>query len=175
MINQKLMQEVTKTAVTTALEFLEKERQREKQFKRDRRLRNTKLLVRNYRMFKINSQDEMAELKELKDPDSLDFLDTDELVIESIIRNKERTLAMLRYVDRMLEVYRIMAERSSKPEDLRRYHILYDVYIADVEMTPEEIAKGTFCNKRTVYKDLNKACEALSSLIFGIDGIRLMD
>ncbi|MGG0172909.1 hypothetical protein [Paenibacillus dokdonensis] len=56
-------------------------------------------------------------------------VDVEELAIESIIKNKERTAAMVKYVDRMLEVYRILSEKSSEPEDLRRFEILYDLYI----------------------------------------------
>lgn len=165
----------TDRAVEKALEFLEKERYRQQKHKRDRRLHNTKLLLRNYRKFKIHCEDSMSELEELQDPDSLEFLDTDELVIESIIKNKKRTAAMLRYIDRMLQVYRILCEQSKKPEDLRRYQILVDVYISENEKSIEEMVTCHRIDKRTVYRDINKSCEALSSLIFGVDGIRVID
>ncbi len=174
-MKQEAIEQITKTAVETALEFMEKERQRQQKHKRDRRLRNTKLLLRNYRSFKIHCEDNMQDLEELRDPDSLDYLDTDDLVIESIIKNKERTAAMLKYIDRMLQIYRILSEQSSKPEDLRRYHILCGLYISDDEKNAEELAEGHKIDRRTVYKDLNKSCEALSSLIFGIDGIRIFE
>lgn len=169
------VEQITKTAVATALEFMEKERQRQQKGKRDRRLRNTKLLLRNYRKFKIHCEDNIHDLEELRDPDSLEYLDTDDLVIESIIRNKERTAVMLKYIDRMLQIYRILCEQSNKPEDLRRYRIMFDFYIVDEEKTVEEIAKCQNVDSRTVYRDVNKSCESLSSLIFGIDGIRLID
>jgi hypothetical protein len=171
--DQKLIEKVAAIAAEKALEFLNKEKQNQQNQKRDRRLRNTKLLLRNYRKFKAHCQDSIEGLEELKDKDSLEYLDTDDLVIESIIRNKERTLVMLAYIDRMIQVYQILSEKSDKPEDLRQYKVLYDLYISEDEKTIEEIAKGNFMNKRTVYKDINKACEALSSLIFGVDGLRM--
>lgn len=177
--SQLLIEQVTKlsaeTAVQKALEFLEKEKQRQQKSKRDRRLRNTKLLLRNYRKFKIHCQDNMSELEELKDPDSLEYLDTDDLMIESIIQNKERTAAMLKYIDRMIQVYQILSEKSTKPEALRQYKVLYDFYISKDEKSIEDISDCHNINKRTFYRDLNKSCESLSTLIFGIDGIRLTE
>lgn len=162
-------------AIEKTLEFLEKERYRQQKQKRERRLHNTKLLVRNYRKFKVHCEDNLSELQELQDPDSLEFLDVDDLMIESIIRNKKRTAAMLRYIDRMMHIYRILCEQSKKPEDLRRYQILMDVYVHEEEKTIEELVTCHKIDKRTVYRDINKACEALSSLIFGVDGIRIID
>ncbi|PSJ63496.1 hypothetical protein C7J99_31520, partial [Brevibacillus brevis] len=54
-LNQRLAEEVTKlsaeTAVKAAIEFLEKEKQKQQKEKRDWRLRNTKLLLKHYRSF----------------------------------------------------------------------------------------------------------------------------
>ncbi|MFU1797479.1 hypothetical protein ACM1RC_26675 [Paenibacillus azoreducens] len=164
-------QEIARIAAETALEFYKKEQEKQNKLKRDRRLRNTKLLLRNYRKFKIHCTENIHELEELKDPDSFEYLDVDDLAIESIIKNKKRTAAMVRYIDRMLEIYRILSEKS-KPEDLRRFKIMYDLYIADEEKTVEELSECHKIEKRSVYRDVNKACEALSSLLFGIDGMR---
>lgn len=168
-------QEIARIAAETALEFYKKEQERQNRLKRDRRLRNTKLLLRNYRKFKVHCHENLKELEDLKDLDSLEYLDVEELAIEAIIKNKERTAAMVRYVDRMLEVYRILSEKSRKPEDLRRFKILYDLYISDQEKTVDELSDCHKIDKRSVYRDINKACEALSSLIFGVDGLRLIN
>lgn len=169
-----LHQEIAKIAAEAALEFYKKEQERQVKLKRDRRLRNTKLLLRNYRQFKIHAEDNLQDLAVLRDPDAFEYLDVDELVIESIIKNKERTVAMVRYIDRMIEVYRIMAEKAKKPEELRRFRIMYDLYIADEEKTIEEVSETYCVDTRTAYRDLNKACETLSSLIFGVDGLKMI-
>ncbi|MNW63466.1 hypothetical protein D3C74_416790 [compost metagenome] len=116
----------------------------------------------------------MSELEELRDPNSFEFLDIDDLAIEAIIKNKERTAAMVRYIDSMLEIYQILSEKSKKPEDLRRFKILQGLYISEKERTVEELSECHKIDKRTAYRDINKACEALSSLIFGVDGLRLI-
>lgn len=171
----KLVEKAMAIAAEKAIEYLEKERHRQNKNKRDRRLRNTKLLLRNYRRFKVHCEDNIQELEQLQDPDSIEYLDTDELAIESIIRNKKRTAVMLAYIDRMIHVYRILSEQSQKAESIRQFQALYDYYISDDAKTIDDIVQGTFVTKRTVYKDINKACEALSSLIFGVDGIRIID
>lgn len=178
-MNPKILEQVTRisaeTAVQAALEFLEKEKLKQQKAKRDRRLRNTKLLLRNYRSFKIHCSDVKAELEALCDPDLLEDLDSDEFAIESIKRSKERTLAIINFVDQMLEVYRIMCERSDKPEDIRRYKTIHMMYISDEKFTIEQIAEGHNIDIRTVYKDINKACNVLSALIFGVDGVRMIE
>jgi len=167
-------EEIVKIAAEAALEYYKREQERQSKVKRDRRLRNTKLLLRNYRRFKIHCADNVRVLEELKDPNSFEYLDMDEMAIESIIKNKERTAAMVQYIDRMIEIYRILSERSKKPEDLRRFNTIYYLYIADDEKTVDELSDCHNIDRRSVYRDLNRGCEALSSLIFGVDGIRLI-
>ncbi|WP_342419236.1 hypothetical protein [Paenibacillus sp. FSL H8-0168] len=167
-------QEIARIAAETALEFYKKEQERQNKLKRDRRLRNTKMLLRNYRKFKIHCGSNVQELEELKDPDSFEYLDTDDLAIEAIIKNKERTAAMVSYIDRMLDVYQILSEKSKKPEDIRRFKILFDLYVSEQEKTVEDLSDCHKINKRSIYRDINKACEAFSSLLFGVDGIRLI-
>ena len=174
-VDPKLLEEVANIAAEKALEFLEKEKKRQQKQKRDRRLRNTKLLLKHYRAFKLHCQDVKVELEKLQDPELLEELDTEEFAVESIKRSKERTLAMVKFIDQMLLVYRIMCEQSGKPEDLRRYQTIYWMYISDEKKTADEIAEGHNIDRRTVYKDINNACQALSALIFGVDGIRMID
>lgn len=168
-------QEIARIAAEAALDFYKKEQERQNKIKKDRRLRNTKLLLRNYRKFKIHCEENVKEMEELQDPDSFEYLNLEELAIESIIKNKKRTAAMLAYIDRMIMVYRILSEQSKKPEDLRRFQIIRDLYISEDEKTVEELATCHNIEKRTVYRDINKACEALSSLMFGVDAFQMIN
>lgn len=174
-LSAKILEEVTRTAVQTAFDYLEKEKQKQQKAKRDRRLRNTKLLLRNYRSFKLHCGDVKAELEKVVDPNVLNDLDADELAVESINRSKERTLAMVKFIDQMLEVYRIICERTDRPEEIRRYKTIHMMYIADEKYTAEQIATCHKIDVRTVYRDVNDASKALSALIFGVDGIRMID
>ncbi|MGD9678414.1 MAG: hypothetical protein AB7V16_08735 [Vulcanibacillus sp.] len=171
--NSKLIEKVAKIAAETAIEYLEKEKQKNHKYKNDRRLRNTKLLLRNYRNFKDHIGDVKTELEGLNRLDPNDFFQDNELAIESIKRSKERTLALVRFVDQVLLSYRIKCEESGDPVEERRYKIIYSLYISDEKKSIDEIVACDFLDRSTVFRDINRAVEALSVLIFGIDGLRL--
>lgn len=92
------------------LEVLEQEKEKEKKRKHDRRLRNVKLLLKNYRAFATHVADIKLEINELNKKLELDELDTDEFAIKSIMKSKELTLAMIKYINKTLEVYKLICE-----------------------------------------------------------------
>lgn len=176
LLSPKMLEEISRVAVQAALEFQEKEKQKQQSANRDRRLRNTKLLLRHYRSFKLHCDGDLKkEIDKFSDPELLRELDTDGFAVGSVLRSKKKTLAMMNYIDQMLEVYRLVSEASSKAEEIRRYKTVYQMYISDEKLTAEEIAEGHNIDKRTVYKDIHKACETLAALMFGIDGVKLID
>ncbi|GIN37811.1 hypothetical protein [Heyndrickxia oleronia] len=171
-LNEKTIDMIAKTAANAALEFWKKEEKKQEKEKHDRRLRNVKLLLKNYRSFAIHSEEIKQDIQDLNVLLELDELDTDEFAIESIRRSKIRTLAMVTFINKMLRVYKLLSEQSSNPEDLRSYQTIYDLYISDNKKTVKEIAACQNVDQRTVYRDVNRACETLSILIFGVDSIR---
>ncbi|NYV67262.1 hypothetical protein HYI36_18485 [Bacillus sp. Gen3] len=171
-LNEKTIDMIAKTAVSTALEFLETEKKKQEKAKHDRRLRNIKLLLRNYRSFKSHCEGVQIELKQLDDFLGIDEFGNNELAIESIKRSKERTLAMVKFIDKMMTVYKIMCEQSDKEEDKRIYQSVYYLYISDIKLSAKDISERHFTDPRTVYKDVEKACKTLSSLIFGVDSLK---
>lgn len=162
------------SGVKAALEHIEQERARQKKGRHDRRLRNTRLLLQNYRMFAAHAEGAVCTSEEnaielLDDLD--DYSHNGELYVESVKRSKERTRIILRHIDRMLEIYRVVCQQSSETE-YRRYCELYDLYIAPEREKPDQIAKKYAVEVRTIYKDVKLAIEPLSSLIFGIDSLK---
>lgn len=176
--NAKLFEQVAKisaeTAVQVTLEHLEKVRQEDEKTKRDKRLRNTRLLLRNYRSFKLHCWDIEEELVAIETTGVLDDLIADEFAVESIKRSKERTLSMVRFIDQMLIVYKTICEQSNKSEDIRKYEVIFDLYISSAKKTYEEIAECHKIHVRTVHRDVTEAVKALSVLVFGVDGIRMI-
>ena len=71
----------------------------------------------------------------------------------------------------MLDVYRIYCSKLSE-KDKRRYKIIKALYISKTPMTIAEISKKFSVSKVTVYEDIKIAKERLSSLFFGIDGLK---
>lgn len=144
-----------------------------------RRLHNTRLLLANYRNLKEHVSGAVYKGRAMKESalDILDGLDEHELednyYIDSIKQTQQRTLIILAHIDEMLNLYRISCEQSGKPEEIRRYRVLYATYIDPERKSAEEIASENHTQKRTYYSDLGKAMKPLSALLFGIDGVRL--
>ena len=161
-----------------ALETLEKERQRESREMSDRRLRNTKLLLRNYRILKEHAahavyeaetavEDPMQIMEELMMPGK-----APKNFVESIKRSASRTTTMVRHIDTMLHLHHVYCHQYGTEEDLRRWRVIDGLYISDDMLTVAELAEREGVVERTIYKDIDIACERISALMFGIDGIK---
>lgn len=168
-------------AAKVAIEMWEAEKQKQIEKRADRRLRNTRLLLDNYRSFAAHIRYAVYDVCESEDSAIyiLDLMDSydgmDSVVIESIKRTTARTAVIVAHIDEMLRVYKIMCESSKKPEDIRRYRIINSLYIedgVDTQMSIQDLAEQEHVDQRTVYRDRDTAQERLAALFFGIDGMR---
>lgn len=158
-----------------AMEALEKERSKATKGRYDRRLRNTKLLLKNYRMFKKHQFNAIYQATQA-DKKAIDILDLmwdpnnrSEMIVESIKKSAVRTSIIMNHIDEMLEIYKSICDNSGKQENMRRYRVLIAMYISNGNSTAEHIAITENIDTRTVYKDLDAACAKMSALIFGVD------
>ena len=70
----------------------------------------------------------------------------------------------------MLDLYKRRCTSSSHEDRQRRWRVIEAAFITgESAPTYEEIAAREIIDSRTVYRDIDKACKDLSSLIFGID------
>lgn len=173
------VQRGTEAGIKAAMDYLVEERKQLKKGRYDRRLRNTRLLLKNYRSFSNYAKNAVYKASQAKENavDILDGLDDysfdDSLYIESIKKSQQRTLIILKHIDEMLRYYRIDCEQSGKDEEARRYRIITAYYIDETRRSAEEIAEAEHIERRTLYKDINIALKPLSALIFGIDSMKL--
>jgi len=174
-ISEKHLEIITQVAARTALEHLEKQKMEQEKKKYDHRLRNIKLLLRNYRSFKKHCEDVQLDVVELRRKLDIDELDTDEFKIRSIMRSKERTLAMVNYIDQTLRVYKAMTDASNDEQEIIRYTIVNDLFISENKKTIKGVTECQNIIERTVYREVDRACKTLAVLMFGIDGIRFND
>ncbi len=164
-----------------ALETFKKQKDKAVKGRHDRRLRNTKLLLRNYRTLKSHCESAICERKDIIAEtvrmNAIDILDSAEdlsdeaLYVESIKRTTERTVIILAHIDEMMRIFEILCHQSEQPEDLRRYRVVWNMYLREQRMSAKEIAEVEIMDVRTVYRDIDIACERLSGLFFGIDGL----
>ena len=124
--------------IRAAMDYLAEEKEKARKSRYDRRLRNTRLLLKNYRSFKRHAQGAIFNAKQAKENaiDILDGLDdgmlNDNLYVEGIKKSQQRTIIILNHVEEMLRYYRIACEQSGKDEELRRYRVILSssMYIA---------------------------------------------
>ena len=96
---------------------------------------------------------------------------TEEVFVDSIKRNYVYTRIIMTHVNKMLEVYHIMCDRSQRADDARHWRVLESLYIADDYTTADRIAQEEHIDRRTVYKDIDVCISDLTALMFGVSGI----
>lgn len=173
-----LCSKAAEVGAKTALDRVEQERKTMHNKSIDRRLHNTKLLLRNYKMLKENADNSIFGRSQMEESaadilSSMMNLYDDEVIVDTIKRSATRTAIIVTHVDTMLSLYKTYCERSTNELDWRRYEVIYDMYMADETIKPIEIAKKHNMSKENVYADIKVAMERLSALIFGVDGLKL--
>lgn len=159
-------------------ETMQRENQQERESCHDRRLRNTKLLLSNYRMFKAHAENAVYTVDEASE-DAYDIIDlmsdrfsNGNMFVESIKQSVARTVTIVHHINAMLGLYEVYCGSTGNPEDARRWDIISGLYIEDPPKTVKQLAYEHSVTERTVYRDIDDACEKIAALIFGIDGIR---
>ena len=170
-----ILRTAAEIASKTAIEVYAKQKELEKKKRTDRRLRDTKRLMRSYREIKIHAGEAITSLSEVVSED-YDFFrnlmeDGDNIDVTAILKSKAKSAIMLAHIDTMLQTYQTICYSSKKPEDQRRFRVLESMYLSDEQETAAEIAAKECIDTRTVYKDLDVACEKVSALLFGIQWI----
>jgi hypothetical protein len=162
-----------------ALKAFEQERKKEYSSRSDRRLRNTKLLLRNYHMLKEHAQNSVFGRTQMEES-ALDILESmmtmydNEVIIESIKRSATRTAVIVSHIETMFGLYEAYCDKSQNRDiDMRRYEVIWDMYMAADTLSVKEIAEKQHISKDTVYSDLRIAIERLTALIFGVDGLNV--
>lgn len=163
-----------------ALKASERMRRNYKKQEYDWKHHNTKLLLRNYRRLNEYYRNAVFDTESAVEADegfeeilrSMSGKTVDEgMLVESIQRNYLYTKIIMTHINKMLDCYKVMCERSVRSEDMRRWRVLDALYLAP-ECTPaEEIARAEGVDKRTVYRDIDTCADDLTILFFGAGGI----
>lgn len=150
----------------------------------DRRLRNTKLLLKNYRMFKEHCTgavytDEAGEHDGSQEETAFELMDMilqrdNSVTVDAIRRSCRRTKIMVRHIDTMLGLYRVHCGQSGNDALQRGYRVIKGLYLDAVPLTPEQISEQEHISTRQVSRDRDIAIEQISLLMFGIDGLELV-
>lgn len=148
----------------------------------DTRLKNTRLLIKNYRKFVKAFEQATYTEKELETATVDEILDKlyctayDEVtVVQSILASKKRTEIIMAHIKRIIKLYIFEAESSNNAEKQRRAHLLEDLYIkGKTKPKIKEMSEKYHIGERQISRDQNAAIEEIAIFMFGIDGIRKM-
>ena len=162
-----------------ALKTFKQEQKKEYSRRADRRLRNTKLLLRNYHMLKEHAENSVFGRTQMEES-ALDILESmmsmydNEVIIESIKRSATRTAVIVSHIETMFGLYAAYCDKSPNRDiEMRRYEVLWDMYMAEDTLSAKEVSEKQHVSKDTVYTDIRMATEKLTALIFGVDGLNV--
>ena len=162
-----------------ALKTFKQEQKKEYSRRADRRLRNTKLLLRNYHMLKEHAENSVFGRTQMGES-AIDILESmmsmydNEVIIESIKRSATRTAVIVSHIETMFGLYAAYCDKSPNRDiEMRRYEVLWDMYMAEDTLSAKEVAEKQHVSKDTVYTDIKMAIEKLTALIFGVDGLNV--
>lgn len=182
---EKMIESGVNEGIQKGLKQYDNMQKNKTKFRYDKRLRNTRLLLKNYRSFveHCDNAKYLVEnpIKKEIEKDNLkvqlfdDFynLQDDAYIVASILKSKEKTRIILDHINLCLGFFQAKAIKTNNQEMIRRYNVISDLYINETPMTYEEIAEIEHISQKTVNRDRKKAIEELSVLIFGIDGLDL--
>nr|DAG87046.1 MAG TPA: hypothetical protein [Caudoviricetes sp.] len=162
-----------------AVKAVERERKAYRKKQYDWKYQNTKLLLRNYRRLNAYYQNAIFSIEDAEEADesfedimrSMGRPADEEIFVESIQKNYLATRIIMTHVNKMLDCYEIMCERSNRQDDKRHWRVLEGLYLSENYTTAEQIAKQEHIDKRTVYKDIDVCAADLTALFFGVGGI----
>ncbi len=175
----KFIKEVVKiasaAAAEKAIEVYKAKKAETVKERKDKRLRNVKLLLKKYVWLTDYGKRAIYDLKQLIDKEDIEVLElmglqTRELKQVNCIRDNVRTTRiMIGHVEEMLAFYKQKCLNSTKPEESRRWRVLESRYLLQEVTDCLTLSHQEHVDERTIFKDIDKACEDLATLIFGID------
>lgn len=161
-LDKQTLEEITKTV----LKEMHKHQTKQNNQQKDRRLRNTKLLVENYRLLSKHCEGIDAELEIYEEL----VYDPSQLNLHALMKYKAKTKKMLNYFDGMLSTYKDFCIKSG-PMAERRYKMFYSLYIDEHKKSADDIAEYYNLDRSTVFRDAKKATEEMSIFLFGLDSL----
>lgn len=173
--NRELIRIAAEVGAKAAMDRLDRERAKAREEKADRRLHNTRLLLKNYRLFKKHTENAVYEAEQMDESvyDILDLMERNagNVFVDSIKISVARTAMLVQHIDAMLGIYETYCTSSRKPEDARRWRVIQAKYMDECEKTNLDIADQEHVSERTIERDAAMAHDQLAALFFGIDGV----
>lgn len=163
----------TEVLVDTVLKTYFREKKIEEKKEQDKRLRNTKLLLRNYQTFKRYSEKHEGDKDIDRELSTQQLILNSEDLVQSIRLTTERTLLMIQHLDKALQALDFICQQELLEDKAtgKQYEILKKRYV--IGETVDAISSFYSIGERTVYKAIDAGAERLSVLLFGVYGLKV--
>ena len=179
---EQLVEEGVTKGIKKGIEQLRNEERLKEKITYDTRIKNTRLLLKNYRNFVKACKQATFTEKDLETATVEEVLDKlfcqscDEItVVQSILTSKKRTEIILTHIKRIIDFYLYESDHSNNDEKKRKAHVLNDLYvIGKYKPKINDMSEKYHISERQIRRDANSAIEEIAVLMFGIDGIRKM-
>ncbi len=172
---KKLAASAGKEGARAALEEDRKKQKKDAKKFRDLRLRNTRLLIENYRRLKEHAETAVYSSMQEEVEDIVTMMwdpsNRSEQQVFSIKSSATKTGIIMAHVTAELEQYRKMCYRSPNAIARDRVDALFARYIDENEKTVVQIAMELAVDVRTVQRYIQTAIDDVAAFMFGIDGI----
>ncbi|MDT2781401.1 helix-turn-helix domain containing protein [Vagococcus fluvialis] len=165
-LSKRQIEIIAETASQEAIKAYEKKAKKVAKELKNRNLRNTELLLKNY----IKLKDQCEEIIQDVVPEGSPEFSLETLTLETLSIYKAKTLKMMEHVDKMLIAYEWNSKKGSV-EEYRRYQVLKKRYLSEDKLNVKEICETFNIEQGTVYRDTKLAIKDMSVLLFGIDAI----
>ncbi|MDY2736055.1 hypothetical protein [Intestinibacter sp.] len=138
-----------------------------KKDQKDRKLHNTKLLLKNYKLLKKHLEEiNTIGYKDYFKEDDLYKIDESDVFIESVLKTKVRTAQMLASIDIALD---ILKEEYTAKSKYAIYDAFYMYYIENKTYT--DVANTYYCGTSTAKRWANEGLNRFNVLMWGVDAL----
>lgn len=164
-----LNEQTVKDITTLVTEIVKDERHKQFLHEQTWRLKNTRLLLKNYDILKEHSLEIDTDI----DMYLKDVFNQDDLKLRSLTGYKARTKKMMEYTDMMLGAYKRYTDKRDDAAR-RRYFTLLHMFITTDKWTFMEVADHFGVTERTSQRDQKEAIQEFSIFMFGIVSLEEM-
>lgn len=157
---------ISAVASREAAKHVDQKEKRQKAEQRERNLKNTDLLMKNYTKLKAMAEEYKNEVDEYEDT----VLDLSTLNLETLEKYHFKTVKIIKHVDAMIRAYEWNCGKGLL-EEKRRYEVLKYRYLVDEKLTVKQLCERLNTEQATIYRDTKHAIRDMSVLLFGAAAI----
>lgn len=173
MVVTELTEEQIKIAARIGAETFRDSQLKMKKSDYEKKLRNTKLILENYRYLEDHVNVGLPKL-DTEDEATVAMMPKWELSVYALIGYQSRSKLMIKYIDLVLDQYEEECKRSNDEMQKRRYRVVRALFLNRKTINRDRCAELFNIDHRTVNRDVQAAVHDLSILLWGADAINDM-